>query len=168
MHDGSRLSKIGAAVIDLGGIAKGFAVDMAVASLQVQGVEDGIVNAGGDLRVFGPSTHAVTMRHPFLPGAYSAPLELHRLACCSSVSSPKLPTCIDPVAAKPLPCRAAVTVVAPTALWADALTKIALLDGGALSPTVCARYGASVLWSMTATDDASDAGAKQRADIVCG
>ncbi|MGH7937376.1 MAG: FAD:protein FMN transferase, partial [Bryobacteraceae bacterium] len=39
--------------LDLGGIAKGFAVDRAVAVMRSAGVVSGMVNAGGDLRVFG-------------------------------------------------------------------------------------------------------------------
>ena len=42
-------------IVDLGGIAKGFAVDCAVEALKDNGVEAGIVNAGGDLRTFGPA-----------------------------------------------------------------------------------------------------------------
>ncbi|MDF1526836.1 MAG: FAD:protein FMN transferase [bacterium] len=38
---------------DLGGVAKGYAVDAAVSVLQEAGVKAGIVNAGGDLRSFG-------------------------------------------------------------------------------------------------------------------
>ena len=40
--------------IDLGGIAKGFAVDKAVEALRRAGAELGIVNAGGDMAAFGP------------------------------------------------------------------------------------------------------------------
>ena len=39
--------------LDLGGIAKGVAVDVAVETLRAAGAVSGIVNAGGDLRVFG-------------------------------------------------------------------------------------------------------------------
>jgi len=39
--------------LDLGGIAKGFAVDAAIQVLQRRGAISAIVNAGGDLRVFG-------------------------------------------------------------------------------------------------------------------
>lgn len=39
--------------IDLGGIAKGYAVDRAVAVLRRHGVENAIVTAGGDMRVIG-------------------------------------------------------------------------------------------------------------------
>jgi thiamine biosynthesis lipoprotein ApbE len=40
-------------IVDLGGIAKGFAVDRAVKALKCAGLASGVVNAGGDLRVFG-------------------------------------------------------------------------------------------------------------------
>jgi thiamine biosynthesis lipoprotein len=39
--------------IDLGGIAKGYAVDNSIALLQAAGVENAIVSAGGDTRVIG-------------------------------------------------------------------------------------------------------------------
>ena len=39
--------------LDFGGIAKGHAVDLAVARLRKLGIGSGIVNAGGDLRAFG-------------------------------------------------------------------------------------------------------------------
>jgi len=39
--------------LDFGGIAKGYAVDLAVARLRELGISNGIVNAGGDLRAFG-------------------------------------------------------------------------------------------------------------------
>lgn len=41
--------------IDLGGIAKGYAVDRAVEAMRKAGVRGGLVKCGGDLRVFGPS-----------------------------------------------------------------------------------------------------------------
>jgi len=39
--------------LDFGGIAKGFAVDLACETLAALGVQNAIVNAGGDLRAFG-------------------------------------------------------------------------------------------------------------------
>nr|TFG54028.1 MAG: FAD:protein FMN transferase [Hyphomicrobiales bacterium] len=41
--------------ITLDGIAKGFAVDLAVQTLKHHGIESGFVNAGGDVRAFGMS-----------------------------------------------------------------------------------------------------------------
>jgi len=48
--------------IDLGGIAKGYAVDRAVTELMQQGCRAGLVNAGGDLRVFGEREEAILLR----------------------------------------------------------------------------------------------------------
>jgi thiamine biosynthesis lipoprotein len=52
--DGLQLSSANPAVqLDFGGIAKGYAVDLAVARLRELGVASAIVNAGGDLRAYG-------------------------------------------------------------------------------------------------------------------
>jgi len=40
--------------IDLGGIAKGYILDAAVSWLQKKGIQSGLVEGGGDLRIFGP------------------------------------------------------------------------------------------------------------------
>jgi thiamine biosynthesis lipoprotein len=57
-----RLGRAGMA-IDLGGIGKGFAVDAAVRVLRDQGVRNGMVQAGGDLMLFGSKSG-----QPFLAG----------------------------------------------------------------------------------------------------
>jgi thiamine biosynthesis lipoprotein len=49
--------------IDLGGIAKGYAVDRAALILENQGIGDYIINAGGDLRV-GKSAQTIGIRNP--------------------------------------------------------------------------------------------------------
>src|SRR6476620_9615098 len=54
-------------IVDLGGIAKGFAVDRAVEALIRAGVPSGVVNAGGDLRVFGLKSELVHLRRPNEP-----------------------------------------------------------------------------------------------------
>ena len=54
LADGSaRLAKEGMKV-DLGGVAKGYAVDAAVATLRQQGIRSALVNAGGDMAMLGP------------------------------------------------------------------------------------------------------------------
>src|SRR2546421_10195384 len=42
--------------LDFGGIAKGYAIDRATDALLARGCAAGLVNAGGDLRVFGDRT----------------------------------------------------------------------------------------------------------------
>src|SRR5690242_18736158 len=51
----------------LDGIAKGFAVDRAVEALQAEDVASGVVNAGGDLRVFGELYEDIYVRPPDKP-----------------------------------------------------------------------------------------------------
>src|SRR5258708_22076766 len=52
--------------LDLGGIAKGFAVDRAVAVLRRHGIRAAVVNAGGDLRAIGPAV-PIHLRDPVDP-----------------------------------------------------------------------------------------------------
>ena len=49
--------------LDLGGIAKGYAVDCAVDALIAAGADAGLVNAGGDLRLFGARPQTILLRH---------------------------------------------------------------------------------------------------------
>ncbi|NDV18580.1 MFS transporter [Pseudodesulfovibrio sp. JC047] len=58
-----KLKKKGMA-LDLGGIAKGTIVDAAVALLRKQGIQSGIVEAGGDFYCFGKRDWTVGIRHP--------------------------------------------------------------------------------------------------------
>ena len=53
----------GALCLDLGGIAKGYAVDQAVAALLRHGIADAWVNAGGDVRFVGRKPWPVEVRH---------------------------------------------------------------------------------------------------------
>ena len=53
--------------VDLGGIAKGYAIDLAVDAIRREGVESGIVEAGGDLRCFGTIPAALIGREADQP-----------------------------------------------------------------------------------------------------
>ena len=64
--------------LDLGGIAKGYAVDRAVAAMRARGARAGVVNAGGDLFAFGSAADALPkseIQDPANPDA-----TLHRIA----------------------------------------------------------------------------------------
>jgi thiamine biosynthesis lipoprotein len=74
--------------LDLGGIAKGFAVDRAVAALREWGVRDALVNAGGDLFAMGESLDGepweVGVRSPTEPGSIIATVPLRDGAIATS------------------------------------------------------------------------------------
>lgn len=58
--------------IDLAGIAKGYAVDRAVEVLKREGVSTGLVDAGGDIRVFGNKRGGfkIGLKHPRREGIF--------------------------------------------------------------------------------------------------
>jgi len=56
--------------LDLGGIAKGAVIDMAVNLLRAEGVKGGIVEAGGDFYCFGDRDWTVGIRHPRSDSVY--------------------------------------------------------------------------------------------------
>ena len=129
--------------LDLGGIAKGFAVDRAVAALRRAGVPQGLVNAGGDLRAFG-GCQRVAIRHPDRPQTAYCALPLHNAALATSAHyfaerwqpGQTLAPIIDPRTGRQgTPVRSA-TVRARTAMLADALTKVVMLGAEAALPAL--------------------------------
>ncbi|MEO6433863.1 MAG: FAD:protein FMN transferase [Sphingomicrobium sp.] len=124
------------AYLDLGGIAKGHAVDAAVRAMRMAGARSGLVNAGGDLAVFGqprgievvdPSTRAPLLH---------VRLEDRALATSAGVRNDKGLSFVH------LPRRcsrlASVTVESAHAIDADALTKIVLAGHPRLSGLLAA------------------------------
>lgn len=113
--------------LDLGGIAKGFAVDKAVDAMRAAGCTSGIVNAGGDLRVFGAARN-IPVR---IAGSISCEVVIENaaLAVSDPASSDRPPEhCGYYTRAGVRSDRKRPAVVkAPTAAVADALTKCVLL-----------------------------------------
>jgi FAD:protein FMN transferase len=118
-------------VLDLGGIAKGFAVDRAIAMLRRHGVRSAIVNAGGDLRVLGPA-RPVYVRDPLDAAVLRPAGALGNGAIATSsaaetlkvVRGMKVSALVCPEMRAPLLDCNAYSVVAPTCTVADALTKV--------------------------------------------
>jgi len=128
----SALRVDGALPLDLGGIAKGYAVDCALAVLRQHGVPGAMVNAGGDLRAYGPMPWPIELRLPDAPTRTRRQPGLRGLrdaALASSVSRPQRtdwvrtgrsrPGSRGRHESQPMAC----TVMAPDCVSADALTK---------------------------------------------
>lgn len=130
--------------IDLGGIAKGYAVDQAVAAMRRSGVSSGLVNAGGDLRSFGSVVRRIHLRHPAHPDALIPCIDLSSGALATSASyfarrswrGRSVSPMIDAVRRRAIDATFSATVVAPTCMLADALTKLLLLRGERASGTI--------------------------------
>ncbi|MEM1435155.1 MAG: FAD:protein FMN transferase, partial [Pseudomonadota bacterium] len=86
--DGSRVRyRHPATYVDLGGIAKGFAVDRAIALLEARGITEAAVSAGGDSRILGDrrgQPWVVGVRHPRRAGEYALKLPLADTAVSTS------------------------------------------------------------------------------------
>jgi thiamine biosynthesis lipoprotein len=139
-------------LVDLGGIAKGFAVDRAVETLKRNRVTAGIVNAGGDLRVFGSASQLVHLRHPAQPRRAAAAVKLRERAIATSgiyfARRKRRDRCVSPVldgrtgrAACDL---ISVTVAAADCMTADALTKVVFALREQAAPLL-AQYSADAL-----------------------
>lgn len=148
-------------LIDLGGIAKGYAVDRAVAALRRHGATSGVVNAGGDLRVFGPQPELVHVRLPGSPGQMAPLLRLADRAVATSahyfarraVGGRLVAPIFDPQRRQLAGEARSVSVVARECWLADALCKVVWLAGADAS-ALLRRHRASAR-VLDASDDAT-------------
>lgn len=139
-------------IVDLGGIAKGFAVDRAIEALKCAGVASGVVNAGGDLRVFGLKSELIHLRHPAEPMRPAGAIKLRERALATSGSYFAHKRCGRAVVTSLLngrTCRSShklisVSVAASACMIADALTKIVFVLREKSVPLL-ARYHADAL-----------------------
>ncbi|MFL2770852.1 MAG: FAD:protein FMN transferase [Rhodospirillaceae bacterium] len=126
--------------IDLGAIAKGYAVDQAIEVLQARGVSAALVNLGGTIRVFGNSKMnrewIVGVKHPrknrllgevrLVNGAISTSGDYDRFF---EVDGERYSHIIDPRSGYPSEGMTGLTVIASTATAADALSTAAFVLG---------------------------------------
>jgi len=139
--EGRRVTKGDAALgVDLGAIAKGYAVDQAVAALRAAGIRHASVNAGGDLRLLGDHggrPWRIGIQHPRDPQGVLVTLELVDAAVVTSgdyerffeVEGVRFHHILDPRDGRPADACQSVTVVAATAAEADALATAAFVLG---------------------------------------
>lgn len=119
-------------LIDLGGIAKGYAVDRAIDYLRSTQVESAYVNAGGDVRAFGVP-HSILVRHPSRPNKSVASINLSDNALATSatyfgeVNADQSGRIVNPMTGRPVKSGLSVSVMASTCVVADALTKCMLM-----------------------------------------
>ncbi len=116
--------------LDLGGIAKGYAVDLALEALRQQGARSGVVELGSSsLAAFGSSI-SVAVRDPELEAAPPwASLELADRALSTSGGDQRPGHILDPRSGRPASGVLAATVLAKTAMEADALSTAVFVLG---------------------------------------
>ncbi len=113
--------------LDFGGIAKGYAVDLAIAALSGA---DAIVNAGGDLAMNRWQGRDVEIRTPASNGrsTFVVPMENRSVATSAAYYLGEEHVILNPGNLEPLACRDSASVFAESCMVADALTKVLLLS----------------------------------------
>lgn len=122
---GTRLSFSRPLLIDLGGIAKGYAVDKGLE--QVPGDIDATINLGGDLRMRHWRNENVALRLPQERAHAVEPMHAAAVASSIGAAGDHLSLLIDPRNDNPSADCRSYSVFADTAMQADALTKLAIL-----------------------------------------
>lgn len=135
--------------IDLGGIAKGYAVDRATGVLRSSGARRSVVNAGGDIRVNGKQAERIALDTGSPANALSV-LELSDGSVASSTGLRQrrwhhgrlLGPHVHGVLRTPVPTERFACVVAERCVVADALTKVVIAEG-VNGANLLRRFGAS-------------------------
>lgn len=136
----SMVSLDAGAALDLGGIAKGYAIDLALTVLDDRGVPAALINLGGNVGVLGAAPGdrpwVVGLKHPrgdrligqiqFTEGAVSTSGDYDRYF---EFGGQRYSHLLDPRTGWPVNGFHAVTVHAPTATAADALSTAAFVLG---------------------------------------
>ncbi|MFL5272344.1 MAG: FAD:protein FMN transferase [Anaeromyxobacteraceae bacterium] len=143
--------------LGLGGLAKGWGVDRAVARLRALGLADFFVQAGGDLYAAGRRSGRpwrVGIRDPrgeaddvlglveVSDAAFSTSGDYERWFEVDGVRYHHL---LDPRTCEPARASEQVTILAPTAVAAEVLTKAAFIRGGEAAVALAEREGATAV-----------------------
>jgi FAD:protein FMN transferase len=137
-------------LLDLGALAKGLAVDLAARELAA--APGGVIDAGGDCLVWGHPADdrgwRVGVRHPRQADRFVAVLGLGDGAVCTAGDYARRPAhggrdhhIVDPRRHGAVTVVASATVVAPTAMVADALSTAAMVLGPVDGPRLLAACG---------------------------
>lgn len=126
--------------LDLGGIAKGYAVDKAIEALIANGVQSGAVNAGGDMRVFGNHSRDIQIRNPSRPNELIQIGSMKRGAIATSGlyfakrDANATSFIVNPLKQEHMEFSESYSVVAAECVYADALTKVVSISGNIQHP----------------------------------
>lgn len=157
--DGIRLRCTNPAVqLDLGGFAKGWGVDRVSERFQAMGIDNAIVNAGGDLRAWGKRgdrSWRIGVRHPQRAGVLAA-IEIRGDESVFTSGDyeryfewegRRYHHILDPRTGYPAQGTTSVTVIHPDAATADAAATALFIAGADDWPRIAARLGVeSVMW----------------------
>lgn len=126
--------------LDLGGIAKGYIVDQAMAWLNGRGLRDVLINAGGDIRASGQPQSPpwrIGVQDPFEKGRLLGFFSLQKGAVVTSgtyeryfeAEGRRFAHIMDPATGRPVEGLLSATVIAEESFLADALATAVMVKG---------------------------------------
>jgi len=138
--------------LDLGGIAKGFAIDQAADAAKKCGIKSGLINLSGNAYCFpepppGKKTYLIGVRHPRNKKALCGAVDLLGESVATSgdyeryviINGQKFAHIMNPVTGKPVQKMLSVTVVTPLGVTADALSTGIFINGAKFAEKVCRK-----------------------------
>ncbi|MDA8620662.1 FAD:protein FMN transferase [Planctomycetota bacterium] len=148
--DASTVSMPAGTRVVLGGIAKGYGVDRAMAAMMAEGIENGLVNAGGDLKALGRNGDAawtIAIKHPRDRERAIAAVPVSNVCLVTSgdyerffeVDGKRYHHILDPRTGRPATGCMSATVMAPDAAVADAVATAVCVLGPNLGLKLVAR-----------------------------
>jgi FAD:protein FMN transferase len=128
--------------LDLGGIAKGYAIDLAVEAARKAGARGAMIDVGGDIRCFGKSAGekekwTIGLQDPDAEGQILLKLKMNDAAVATSghyrrfvlIDGERHSHIINPAGGNSAGKLASVSIIAPTAMAADALATAVSVMG---------------------------------------
>jgi thiamine biosynthesis lipoprotein len=156
--------------LDFGGIGKEYAADRVADLCSTNGIDSGLIDLGGDIRIIGPhpdgSPWRVGIRNPDHPETALAMLELREGAIASSgdyeryieVAGRRYCHILNPITGWPVQGLSSVSVTAPSCLVAGSICTIAMLKG---------RDGPTWLESLGVAHGWVDDGGQRGGQLFC-
>lgn len=134
-------------MLDLGAVAKGLAIDLAAKELET--VRNFSIDAGGDLFLGGKNDEggdwSVGIRHPRKDHAVIEIVHVSDKAVCTSGDYERPGHLLNPAHQAPASALASATVIAPTAMLADAASTAAFVMGPADALEFCRGIGVAAI-----------------------
>lgn len=127
--------------IGFGGIGKGYAADMAKKVMISMGIESGVVNASGDMTVWGNKPNgekwSIGIAHPNYQNAFFSKMEItnHSVATSGNyekyvmIGGKRYSHTIDPKTGMPIKGIKSITTISPFAEFADAIATPIMVMG---------------------------------------
>lgn len=153
---------------DLGGIAKGLAVEKAASELREMGIKSGFINLAGNMYCFplpppGKKFYSIGVRNPFKMSETCGSVPLLNSSIATSGNYERFVTIDDkryahimnPVTGRPVSNSISVTVVSPRAMNTDGLSAAVFVKGPELAKKICERIPATHILIIRYKDDNS-------------